>query len=178
MRTARSIGLDVIRTKRCRGSGTGSDLLMNAIERASAEEVTVSTRSVAEKLSIRPDTTVWSSHASHLGLIEPLPDRVRQVHSPDQAATAVVFAPDAGSLRRILAAQRAQLGSSATAWVAYPKANRADIDRDTLWPILVEYGMRPTGQVSVDEFWSAMRFRANKPGEAPFAAGTSASDRR
>jgi len=144
-----------------------------AVEGAPEQEVTVSTRTVAEKLSIRPNTAIWSSHASHLGLIEPLPDSVRQVHSPDQAATAVVFASDAGSLERILAAQKSQLARSASAWIAYP-----DIECETLWPILVEYGMRPTSQVSVDEVWSAMRFRANEPGEAPFADGRQDGIRR
>jgi hypothetical protein len=50
-------------------------------------------------------------------------------------------------------------------WVAYPKANKADINRDTLWPILAERGMRPISQVAVDETWSALRFRDLKPGE-------------
>ena len=37
---------------------------------------------------------------------------------------------------------------------------------------------RPTSQVSVDEVWSAMRFRANEPGEAPFADGRQDGIRR
>jgi hypothetical protein len=56
-------------------------------------------------------------------------------------------------------------------WVAYPKANRADLNRDTLWPVLGEYGMRPISQVAVDEVWSALRFRPLKPGEPPFTGG-------
>ena len=52
-----------------------------------------------------------------------------------------------------------------------PKANRADLNRDTLWPVLVEYGMRPVSQVAVDEVWSALRFRPLKPGEPPFTGG-------
>jgi hypothetical protein len=52
-----------------------------------------------------------------------------------------------------------------------PKANRADLNRDTLWPVLGEYGMRPVSQVAVDEVWSALRFRPLKPGEPPFTGG-------
>jgi len=83
----------------------------------------------------------------------------------------VVFADDAGTLRELLTAHNQQLARPDILWVAYPKANRADINRDTLWPILAEYGMRPIGQVAVDEVWSALRFRPLKEGEAPFTGG-------
>lgn len=131
----------------------------------------MSTKSVAEKLLIKPNTTVWSSHASHLDLLEPLPDAVRHVDAPEQATTALVFADDADSLRDILTEHRDHLADPSTLWVAYPKGNRTDINRDTLWPILGEYGMRPIGQVSVSEVWSALRFRPLKDGEAPFQGG-------
>jgi hypothetical protein len=131
----------------------------------------MSSKSVAEKLLIKANTTVWSSHASHLDLIGPLPAGVRHVDHPDQATTALVFAHDASSLRDLLTTHKEQLARPDNLWVAYPKANRADINRDTLWPILGEYGLRPIGQVSVDETWSALRFRPDKEGEAPFTGG-------
>ena len=120
---------------------------------------------------IKPNTTVWSSQSSHLDLLEPLPGGVRPVDALEEATTALVFADDAGSLRDILAAHKGQLARPSTLWVAYPKANRADINRDSLWPILGEYRMRPIAQVSVNEVWSAMRFRPAKEGEAPFTGG-------
>jgi len=131
----------------------------------------MSAKSVAEKLLIKPNTTVWSSHSSHVDLIEPLPEDVRRVDAPGQATTAIVFADDAGSLRDILSEHRDHLADPATLWVAYPKGNRTDINRDTLWPILGEYGMRPITQVSVSDVWSALRFRPLKEGEAPFQGG-------
>ena len=131
----------------------------------------MSARSVAEKLLIKPHTAVWLSHRARLGLIEPLPAGVRLVDGPAGATTALVFADDAGSLRDILAAHRDQLARPVTLWVAYPKANRTDLTRDTLWPLLAAHGLRPIGQVAVDAVWSALRFRPLKPGEAPFAGG-------
>ena len=128
-------------------------------------------KSVAEKLLIRPGTTVWSSDAAHLDLVGPLPEKVRVVNGPEEATTALVFAEDATSLRGILTAHEDRLAVPTTFWVAYPKANRADINRDSLWPILAEYGMRPIGQVALDEVWSALRFRPLKEGETPFSAG-------
>jgi hypothetical protein len=131
----------------------------------------MSTKSVAEKLLIKPNTTLWSSDRASVGLVEPLPDGVRLVDGPDQATTALVFAADAASLRSVLTAHSADLARPDVFWVAYPKANRADINRDTLWPILVDYGMRPITQVAVDDVWSALRFRPLKEGEPPFTGG-------
>ena len=131
----------------------------------------MSAKSVAEKLLIKPNTTVWSSDPAHVGLVEPLPEDVRLVDRLDQATTALVFAPDAKSLRSVLAANQDELAGPDVFWVAYPKANRADINRDTLWPILGEYGMRPITQVAVDDVWSALRFRPLREGEPPFTGG-------
>ena len=128
-------------------------------------------KTVAEKLRIKPDTTVWSSDAARLELVGPLPAGVRRVDAPGQARTALVFADDAASLRRIVAPVADQLVRVEVLWVAYRKANRADINRDSLWPIMAEYGLRPVSQVAVDDEWSALRFRALREGEAPFTGG-------
>jgi hypothetical protein len=130
-------------------------------------------RSVAEKLLIKPDTTLWSSDDSRLELVEPLPAGVRRVGAPEQATTALVFADDAASLRDLLATHQERLARPDILWVAYPKGNRTDINRDSLWPILSELGLRPVTQVSIDQMWSALRFRPLKQGEAPFTGGRS-----
>ena len=131
----------------------------------------MSAKTVAEKLLIKPNTTLWSSDPARGHLLEPLPEGVRHVDGPDQATSALLFADAAGPLRDLLDAHRDRLTCPDTLWVAYPKANRTDINRDTLWPILAEYGLRPIAQVAIDEVWSALRFRPLKPGEAPFAGG-------
>lgn len=131
----------------------------------------MSTKTIAEKLQIKPNTTVWLSDDELLRLIEPLPEGVEIVEALDQASAALVFVDGAVSTREILNAHRDQLGEPSVFWVAYPKGNRADINRDTLWPILGEYGMRPNSQVSVDDVWSALRFRVLKDGEAASTGG-------
>jgi hypothetical protein len=130
-------------------------------------------KSVAEKLLIKPDMTLWSSDDSRLELVEPLPAGVRRVDAPEQATTALVFADDAASLRDLLATHKERLARPDILWVAYPKGNRTDINRDSLWPILSELGLRPVTQVSIDQMWSALRFRPLKQGEAPFTGGRS-----
>ena len=133
----------------------------------------MTTSSVAEKLLVKPNTTLWSSHPSRLELVGPLPAGVRRVDAPEQATTALVFADDAASLRDLLATHQERLARPEVLWVAYPKGNRTDINRDSLWPILGELGLRPVTQVAIDQVWSALRFRPLKPGEAPFTGGRS-----
>ena len=131
----------------------------------------MSAKTLAEKLQIKPNSSFWLSDEERLDLIAPLPDGVRFAHGPGEAGVALVFVNDAASTRALLDANRADLAHPAIFWVAYPKANRTDINRDTLWPILSEYGLRPVSQVAIDEVWSALRFRPLKDGEAPFTGG-------
>ena len=47
-------------------------------------------------------------------------------------------------------------------WIAYPKGGsgvKTDVNRDKLWPVVQPLGWRPVRMVSIDEIWSAMRFR-------------------
>jgi hypothetical protein len=128
-------------------------------------------KTLAEKLLIKADTTVWSSDPVRAHLVEPLPTGVQYVDGPAKATTALVFAESADAVRDILTAYRADLAAPTTFWVAYPKGGKANINRDTLWPIVAEYGLRPNGQVAMDDTWSALRFRPLKDGEAPFTSG-------
>ena len=84
---------------------------------------------------------------------------------------AIVFADDAASVRGVLTKHDDALVTPEVLWVAYPKADRTDVNRDSLWPILAERGLRPIGQVAIDDEWSALRFRPLKDGEAPFTGG-------
>lgn len=131
----------------------------------------MSTKTIAEKLLIKPNTTVWVSDRARAELLAPLPEGARTVSSPAKASTAVVFVEDAASLRKTLKARASQFAAAEALWIAYPKGNRSDINRDTLWPIVAEHGMRPIGQVAVDDVWSALRFRPLRDGEAPFTGG-------
>ncbi len=131
----------------------------------------MSTKSVADKLLVRPASTVWTSDAERLELVRPLPSGVATVDRLEDADVALLFADDEATLRGILARSGSELGRPRVVWVAYPKANRTDLNRDTLWPILVEFGMRPITQIAIDEVWSALRFRLLAEGEQAFAGG-------
>ena len=128
-------------------------------------------KTIADKLLIKSGSTLWISDDARLGLLGPLPAGVAATSDPAKASTSIVIADDAASVRRRFATDGTTLLGSPNLWVLYPKGNRADINRDSLWPIVAEYGMRPITQVSVDDTWSALRFRALREGEAPFKGG-------
>jgi hypothetical protein len=47
-------------------------------------------------------------------------------------------------------------------WVSYPKQSSkvpTDINRDILWRVFPDSEWRPVTQISIDEVWSALRFR-------------------
>jgi hypothetical protein len=129
-------------------------------------------KTIAEKLQIKPNTTVWVSDPAHTPLLTPMPEGVRETDKLATASTAVIFVEDATATRKALAEHAPDLGKPAVVWIAYPKGNRTDINRDTLWPIVAEFGMRPNGQVAIDDRWSALRFRASREGEEPFTGGS------
>jgi hypothetical protein len=129
-------------------------------------------KTIAEKLQIKPNTTVWVSDPAQTALLAPMPDGVRESDKLATASTAVIFVEDAASARKLLAEHAGDLDKPRVLWVAYPKGNTTDVNRDSLWPIVAEFGMRPNGQVAIDDRWSALRFRANREGEAPFTGGT------
>ena len=131
----------------------------------------MSGKTIAQKLVMKPGNRIWVSSADVLDVIGPLPEDVTTVDDIALAQVAVLFVADAAATRAALDAQRAGVTQPATIWIAYPKGNRSDINRDSLWPIAVEYGLRPNGQVAIDDTWSALRFRAQKPGEEPFTGG-------
>ena len=113
--------------------------------------------SVATKLQIRPTHSVATHHQ---------PDGVDLGIPPDQptgepADAVVVFVANRSDLEArarpfIEAARR-----DALAWIAYPKAGQlgTDLNRDILWELLGDEGIRPVRQVAIDGTWSALRFR-------------------
>jgi hypothetical protein len=36
---------------------------------------------------------------------------------------------------------------------------KSDINRDSIWPIAAQHGLRPVRQIAIDDDWSALRFQ-------------------
>jgi hypothetical protein len=116
-------------------------------------------RSVAQKLLIRPGSSVWMSHPDRSDLLGEMPEAVTSASSLAAADVAVVLVDDEAGLRAFAEVNRELLGSPRALWLLYPKGNRIALNRDSLWRLMADYGVRPITQVAVDEVWSALRFR-------------------
>ena len=104
---------------------------------------------LARKLQIRPGQAVHVVNAPD-GFSMELPADAVLLFARNSAEFDAAGRPFLDAARR-----------DALAYVAYPKAGQLDTDlnRDILARRIVKEGLRGVRQVSVDEVWSAMRFR-------------------
>lgn len=122
-------------------------------------------------LLLRADSTLW---------LWPHPDRAPEAlralvsagagTGPDGADVAVLVVTSKQEFTEAMATHLAELAGIRAVWLAYPKGNRADINRDSLWIALGDYGWRAVSNVAVDEEHSAIRIRPLEAGEAPRTA--------
>lgn len=114
---------------------------------------------MAQKLLIRTGNAVWVSDPARVGLIGQMPEGVIPAAGLVDADVAVVLVDDECGLRAFADDHREILGAPRALWLLYPKGNRIALNRDSLWRLMADYGVRPITQVAVDDVWSALRFR-------------------
>jgi hypothetical protein len=74
----------------------------------------------------------------------------------------LVFAPDKAAVSKFASLATKAIKPDGMLWFAYPKLTgriRTDINRDSGWEPLRALGFDVVAAVSVDETWSALRFR-------------------
>lgn len=80
-----------------------------------------------------------------------------------QVAFAIGFAVTQAQLEAVSRPLAAACQGDAVLWMAYPKGTsrryRCEFKRDTGWSVLGAAGFEPVRQVSIDEDWTALRFR-------------------
>lgn len=85
----------------------------------------------------------------------------RSVHKP--LAFGMAFAITQSELDRFAGQMTQAAEGDAVLWFAYPKGSskryRCEFNRDSGWGVLGKAGFEPVRQVSIDEDWSALRFR-------------------
>ena len=115
---------------------------------------------IANKLQIRSGSKVLVDNAPK-GFLLDLPGDAQRVDSGDAADAVLVFVKDSSELATYAEPFVDAALRDAIAYIAYPKAGQlgTDLNRDILWKHLVKEGLRGVRQVSLDDVWSAMRFR-------------------
>jgi hypothetical protein len=87
-----------------------------------------------------------------------------QIDAPiatDSQNAVLLFAADSKTLTKLGRPVFQAAKADRLAWIAYPKAGQlgTDLNRDILWKTLEPLGIRAVRQISIDDTWSAMRFR-------------------
>lgn len=123
------------------------------------------TGELQKKLRVQPDLRMLVLNAPE-GYMEtpgPLPEGAQVETGPDGPFDwGQAFVYDVAELRRLAPQARDAVTYDGLLWVSYPKKSSkiaTDISRDVAWEVMKEFGLRPVFQISIDETWSALRFR-------------------
>jgi hypothetical protein len=111
---------------------------------------------VDSKLQIKPGQSVALLNAPP-GLVLPGVRVAATVADADGVIAFVARERDLDSVEQAIVAARADR----LAWISYPKGGQlgTDLNRDRLAAALAAHGVQPVRQVSIDDTWSALRFR-------------------
>ncbi|HEV2639545.1 MAG TPA: hypothetical protein VGX23_30690 [Actinocrinis sp.] len=119
-------------------------------------------KTAAEKLGIKAGCalTVINPPADRAALLGTLPPSVtEQPVGTGTADVVVLFAQDSAQLHQFAPKTLAAAKSDGKVWIAYRKGGVSDLSRDALMPALVDAGWHGVSLVSLDDKWSAARFR-------------------
>lgn len=116
---------------------------------------------VIKKLKFRGPAVVVNAPANLAAALE---KEGLSVGLPKKGASSntLVFLNNAKEFRQFLDKQMKFVEPDSVLWFAYPKGTskiKTDINRDTLRVQGEEYGITTVTAVSIDETWSALRFR-------------------
>lgn len=117
-------------------------------------------KTIAEKLQIKPggDLLVVGAESEQRALLDPLPEDTSVVETAT-GDVAVLFATDRTALDERLAYAIPALNDTRAVWIAYPKGNRTNINRDSIWKRAEELGWTLNANISLGDTWSAVRIK-------------------
>jgi hypothetical protein len=120
---------------------------------------------LSKRLRIQPGQRLLILNApdGYLEELEPLPADVELEDSPEGKFDFVhLFVRDWADLERLGPVAIEAVKYDGLLWLSYPKRSskvKTDLTRDKGWDILAGAGLRPVTQVSVNDIWSALRWR-------------------
>lgn len=114
-------------------------------------------KSVAQKLG-------WKAGKTAIVVGRPPDVLIENFEDADAAAADIMlyFVSDAEALGQRLPSALAFYSEGKSLWFAYPKKSgklKTDLSRDNGWGKMPEAGLLPVTQISIDDNWSALRFR-------------------
>ena len=118
-----------------------------------------------KKLRMQPGQRVLLLNAppGYLDDLGELPEGVRVESRAEGTFDFVhLFVKDLAALEKLGPTAVGAVKHDGLLWVSYPKKSsklESDLDRDVVWQTVAKTGLRAVSQVSVDEVWSAIRFR-------------------
>ena len=132
----------------------------------------MSEKPIAQKMLIKPGRKVYLSNEP-----EGYEARLREggvsftrVQDAGEADFLQLFVASRQELEKLLPALKAGLRSEAMLWVSYRKGTskvKSDVNRDTLHAYARTLGLEGVTLISIDEDWSAMRFKLPLPPAPP-----------
>jgi hypothetical protein len=124
---------------------------------------------LAKKLGIKPGhkLLIMNAPEKYMGMLEPLPEGVdaqTRVPAGGEGTFDFVqaFAHNRADVERQAGEALRALKPGGLLWFSYPKGRskvKTDITRDVGWESVTGAGMEIVAQVSIDDTWSAGRFR-------------------
>jgi len=120
---------------------------------------------LSKKLQMQPGQRVLVLNApeGYMAELGPLPADVEVTDSPEGMYEFVhLFVANSADLGCLGPVAIEAVKYDGLLWLSYPKRSskvETDLTRDRGWDIVAQAGLRPVTQVSVNEIWSALRFR-------------------
>jgi hypothetical protein len=121
--------------------------------------------SLLRKLRIQPGQRLLILNAPP-GYVESLGELPEGVEAHEEAQTTYdfvhLFVKNSRQYGELGPAALGAVVYNGLLWISYPKRSskvETDLTRDVLWKLVEKSGLRPVTQVSINEVWSAMRFR-------------------
>jgi len=88
---------------------------------------------------------------------------LKEINPNDRIDFILLFTTSKRELEDFVKSVNPCLNGDTVFWLAYPKGTskkyKCDFNRDTSWEMLAPYDMLPVRQISIDDDWSALRFR-------------------
>jgi hypothetical protein len=128
-------------------------------------------RTLAARLGVKEGSRVvlLGAPAEVAALLDPLPALATVTTRRATGDVVLAFATTPDALRRAAGKALVDANASSHVWLCYPKVatKTSALSRDVVWQLVAPFGWRPVAQVSVDDTWSALRFRPNPAGGEP-----------